>query len=48
MRKLRTLKKGARYHVTSRINRMEFLFKEDQFKELFLETIKKAKRKFKF
>lgn len=47
-RKRRQLKKGADYHVTATINRREEIFKEKQFKQLFLQVVKDAKKKYKF
>jgi len=48
MRKNRILLDGADYHVTARINRGEkiFLLREDR--ELFMEILKRAKKKFNF
>ena len=48
MRKNRQLLEGANYHVTARINRGEkiFLLREDR--DLFMEILKRAKRKFNF
>ena len=48
MRKPRELKNGASYHVIVRINRGEFLFDEDKFKNLYLSIIKKAMKRFCF
>ena len=42
MRKPRELRKNEEYHVTARINRGEFIMKEDRIKELFLEYVKGA------
>ena len=48
MRKNRQLREGAEYHVTARINRGEkiFLIREDR--DLFIEVLKRAKKKFNF
>ena len=48
MRKNRQLLEGAEYHVTARINRGEkiFLLREDR--DLFMEILKRAKKKFNF
>jgi len=48
MRKRRILVEGARYHVIARVNRGEFIFESSVIKEVFLETFKKAKKRFKF
>jgi putative transposase len=48
MRQPRLLKKGATYHITSKINRDENIFEEEEFKTLFLEVVKRAKGKYDF
>lgn len=48
MRKRRKLLPGARYHVTARANRSEFILKTPRIKKLFLNVIKRAKKKYKF
>ena len=48
MRTKRQIKSGAFYHVTARTNRGEMIFDSRQIKALFLATLKKAKKKFKF
>ena len=48
MRKLRMLSKGAKYHVTAKINRGEFALEAPVIKHLFLSTIKRAKKKYSF
>lgn len=48
MRKLRFLSQGAKYHVTARINRGEFALETAVIKNLFLHTIKRAKKKYSF
>jgi REP element-mobilizing transposase RayT len=48
MRKLRQLSKDATYHVTSKINRDENIFDEEEFKILFLDVVKRAKKKYDF
>jgi putative transposase len=48
MRKPRTLKGGAKYHISAKINRGEFIFNEKEIKDLFLEIIKRSKKKYKF
>ncbi len=48
MRKKRKLIEGAKYHVTARINRSEFILNAPKIKELFLDILKRAKKKYKF
>ena len=48
MRKIRELRDGARYHVTSRINRQEMSFAPESIKVLFLDIVERAKRKYGF
>lgn len=48
MRKNRKLLEGADYHVTARINRGEKIFMAQEDRELFMETLKRAKGKFNF
>ncbi len=48
MRKLRLLKKGAKYHVTAKINRGENAFELNEIKDIFLDVVKRAKKKYKF
>jgi putative transposase len=48
MRKNRELRDEAEYHVTARINRGEMVFTPKEDKELFMETIRRAKKKFAF
>ncbi|MDR1949610.1 MAG: transposase [Spirochaetaceae bacterium] len=48
MRKLRELQQGAEYHVTARINRGEMVFSPREEKVLFIQVIKRAKKKYKF
>ncbi|MDR1219925.1 MAG: transposase [Treponema sp.] len=48
MRSLRTLRDGATYHVTSKIDHDDMSLLEPRFKALFLSFVKKAKRKFNF
>lgn len=48
MRHPRVLRDGASYHVTARANRGEFVFSLALVKELFLEVIREAKRKYSF
>jgi REP element-mobilizing transposase RayT len=48
MRKTRILKKGASYHITSLINRKERIFEDKLTKQLFIDILIRAKKKFKF
>jgi len=48
MRKNRQLQKGAVYHVSARINNKEMLLDSEQIKELFQQTLMRAKKKFDF
>jgi putative transposase len=48
MRKPRVLREGARYHVMARINRREMILGSRPAKNLFLEVVKEAKRRYDF
>jgi putative transposase len=48
MRKPRILQNGAKYHVSSKINREEHIFESDEIKNLFIDILKRAKKKYKF
>lgn len=48
MRKPRILRPDAHYHVTARITRKEMVFKAEEARELFFETVKRAKKKYDF
>lgn len=48
MRKPRILIKDGIYHVVARANRQEFIFDADEIKIMFLDIIRKAKKKFGF
>jgi len=48
MRQPRQLSEGARYHVTARINRKEMLLDSASVRELFLSTVTRAKKKYRF
>lgn len=48
MRKPRVLQDGAVYHVTARANRREPILDPSAVKELFLEVVARAKRKYDF
>ena len=48
MRVPRQLKENVSYHVTARANRQEFIFESDSIKELFLDVLKAAKKRYKF
>lgn len=47
-RKPRIIATDATYHVTAKANRAEHILYEDNFKLLFMEVLKSAKKKFKF
>lgn len=48
MRKPRELKDGALYHVTARTNRQEMILDSRGMKDLFLQTLARAKTKYRF
>ncbi|MFW5642641.1 MAG: transposase [Alkalispirochaeta sp.] len=48
MRKPRQLQRGAEYHVVARANRQEFMLDSPRMKELFMNIVRKAKRKYSF
>lgn len=48
MRKRRELIEGATYHIVARANRGEMILGSDFFKELFLDVIRRAKKKYCF
>lgn len=48
MRKPRDLRSGARYHVGARVNRKELILDSICMKTLFLNVIKRAKRRYSF
>ena len=48
MRKSRILQDGARYHVIARANRKEMILDSGAMKDLFLETVARAKQKYDF
>jgi putative transposase len=48
MRKPRKLVEGARYHVTARANRSERILNSAEIKNLFMEIIKRSKKKYKY
>jgi len=48
MRKLRLLKEGAKYHVSAKINKGEHIFEPDEIKKLFMNIVKRSKKKYKF
>ena len=48
MRKRRELREDARYHVSARANNKEMILADGRIKELFLDVVKRAKRKFDF
>lgn len=48
MRKRRILNKGARYHVSVRVNNKEMLLNNIAAKSLFVALLRKAKRRYRF
>ena len=48
MRKRRNKYCGATYHVTAKANRGEFILESDVTKEMFLEVLERAKKKYPF
>ncbi|MDR3303193.1 MAG: transposase [Treponema sp.] len=48
MRKLRHLKPGATYHVTSQIDHGDWALQEAAIKQMFLDMVMIAKKKFQF
>jgi len=48
MRKNRKLQEGAEYHVTARVNRGEKIFLAMEDRELFMDVLKRAKKKYNF
>jgi len=48
MRKARQLLDGVTYHVTSKVNRGEYIFQNEENKWLFMEIVRMAKKRFKF
>ena len=48
MRRRRELQEGAEYHVTARINRGEKIFLAQEDRELFMDILKRAKKRFNF
>lgn len=48
MRRPRVLQNGSKYHVSAKINRGEHVFETDEIKALFLDVVKRSKKKYKF
>jgi len=48
MRRARKITAGATYHVVARANRREFILRSDAMKQMFLETVQRAKKKYVF
>ncbi len=48
MRQNRQLKKGATYHVIAKVNHSDKLFTPKEIKDLFLQIVARAKKKYKF
>ena len=47
-RKPRVYAEDSFYHVTARANRQELILEDKQIKELFIHTVKRAKKKYSF
>ncbi|MEJ2627197.1 MAG: transposase, partial [bacterium] len=47
-RKRRKLLQNAKYHVMARANRREMILEAPEMKEMFLEVVKRARKKYKF
>ncbi len=48
MRKPRELKEGAQDHVTAQVNRQEFIFADEQIKQMMDKVLHRAKEKFTY
>lgn len=48
MRKARIIQDGAKYHVSARANHKEMRMEPDAIKQMFLEVLARAKKKFDF
>jgi putative transposase len=48
MRQRRKIKHGAKYHVMARANRKEMIFGSRALKAMFLDVVKRARKKYKF
>jgi REP element-mobilizing transposase RayT len=48
MRKPRILIQGAEYHVVARANRREFILESLEVKDLFLDVVRRAKKRYSF
>jgi putative transposase len=48
MRQPRQLLKGAKYHVSAKINRGEHIFEPEQIKQLFMQIVERSKKKYKY
>ena len=48
MRKNRKIKHGAKYHVMARANRREMILGSRELKSMFLDVVKRARKKYKF
>ncbi len=48
MRKPRIKSENSLYHVIARSNRQEFIFEKDSIKDLFINILKDAKKKYRF
>jgi len=48
MRRRREIIRGVAYHVCARANRQELILEDNQFKLMFLDVLKEAKKKYSF
>ncbi len=48
MRKPRITQEGATYHVVARANRREFILAEKAMKQVFVDTVSRARKKYRF
>ncbi|MBN2441873.1 MAG: transposase [Spirochaetales bacterium] len=48
MRRSRKLRQGAVYHVIARANRNEFIFESKEIRDMFLDILSRAKKRYKF
>ena len=48
MRQPRKKKRKAIYHIMVRTNRQEFIFKQDNIKDIFISVLRRAKKKYRF
>ncbi|MBN2531802.1 MAG: transposase [Spirochaetales bacterium] len=48
MRKKRFILQDAKYHIIARANRQEMIFGSSELKEMFLDVVKRARKKYRF